>query len=203
MSMNTDLAVENAELQARLAEAEATLDAIRTGGVDALVVPGPAGEQVFTLQGAESPYRRLMESMNEGAATISQDGTVLYCNRRFAEMAGLPAERVVGSSLWQCVAPEQQTALRELVSKSLPGGSKAEFTLSCGSGPGVPVLLSLSSIALDSEGVAVVATDLSERKRHEELLRRLNQELERQVQRRTAELEHSQRLLHAVHRDRS
>ena len=62
----------------------------------------------------------------------------------------------------------------------------------------MPVLLSLSSIALDSEGIAVVATDLSERKRHEEMLRRLNQELEQQVQRRTAELEHSQRLLQAV-----
>jgi hypothetical protein len=41
------------ELQRRLAEAEQTLEAIRHGEVDALVVAGPQGEQVFSLSGAE------------------------------------------------------------------------------------------------------------------------------------------------------
>jgi len=39
----------------RLAEAEETLNAIRNGEVDGLVVAGAAGQQVFTLQGAQEP----------------------------------------------------------------------------------------------------------------------------------------------------
>ena len=40
---------ENEELRARLAEAEETLRAIREGSVDAVVVSGPHGDQVFSL----------------------------------------------------------------------------------------------------------------------------------------------------------
>jgi hypothetical protein len=31
------------------------LNAIRTGGVDAVVVDGPEGAQIYTLQGADHP----------------------------------------------------------------------------------------------------------------------------------------------------
>ena len=69
---------------AGLQEAEETLDAIRSGEVDALVVAGPEGERVFTLRGAEHPYRVMVESMNEGAISLALDGTILYCNGAFA-----------------------------------------------------------------------------------------------------------------------
>jgi len=52
-----------AELRSRLAEAEGTLRAIRAGEVDAVVVAGKRGHQVFTLEGAEHAYRILIESM--------------------------------------------------------------------------------------------------------------------------------------------
>ncbi len=69
-----------AELEARLREAEETLDAIRNGDVDAVVVGGPSGQQVYTLENADRPYRVLIEQMQEGAVTLSEDGTILYCN---------------------------------------------------------------------------------------------------------------------------
>ena len=53
-----------AKLRTRLAEAEETLRAIRTGEVDTVVVAGKEGPQVFTLKGAEHAYRMLIESMN-------------------------------------------------------------------------------------------------------------------------------------------
>ena len=68
----------NEALRARVAELEDTLLAIREGRVDALVIHGDAGEQVFTLQGAEHPYRVLVESISEGAATLDASGTVLH-----------------------------------------------------------------------------------------------------------------------------
>ena len=53
------------QLRARLEEAEETLTAIRSGEVDALVVSGPHGEQIYTLRGADHSYRVLLEDRNE------------------------------------------------------------------------------------------------------------------------------------------
>ncbi len=69
------------ELQARLDEAEETIRAIRAGEVDAVIVQGEAGEQVYTLHTADQPYRTLVEQMREGAAILAVSGDVLYCNR--------------------------------------------------------------------------------------------------------------------------
>ena len=64
-----ELLLEVEKLRAQLAEAEETLRAIRSGEVDAFVLCGEKGEQVFTLKGAEQPYRILIEGMEEGAVT--------------------------------------------------------------------------------------------------------------------------------------
>jgi hypothetical protein len=67
------------DLRARLSEAEETLRAIRNGEVDALVVHDATPDaQVFTLSSADRPYRMFVEHMRDGAATVSQTGTVLY-----------------------------------------------------------------------------------------------------------------------------
>ena len=71
-------------LRARVQELEETFLAIQRGRVDAVVINSEGGDQVFTLQGAEHPYRVLVETMNEGAATLDKDGTILYANASFA-----------------------------------------------------------------------------------------------------------------------
>jgi hypothetical protein len=63
----------NAELRLRLEEAEETLRAIRAGEVDGLSIK----EQTCGLKGVKTPYRRLIEAMNEGASTLLEDGAVL------------------------------------------------------------------------------------------------------------------------------
>jgi PAS domain S-box-containing protein len=83
----------------RLAEAEEMLRAIRYGDVDALVVEGAGGSQVYTLHSAEEPYRNLVEQMQEGAVVVTGDGDILYSNARFAALVGEPAESVVGSRI--------------------------------------------------------------------------------------------------------
>jgi PAS domain-containing protein len=75
------------ELRTRLAEAEETLEAIRSGAVDAIVVSGKAGEHVYTLQGADESYRHLVESISEGIVTLSGDGTILYSNKQFSRVS--------------------------------------------------------------------------------------------------------------------
>ena len=60
-SAQEKLLAENEDLQARLDEAEEALRTIRNSEVDAIIVPGVGGEQVFTLKGADHLYRVLIE----------------------------------------------------------------------------------------------------------------------------------------------
>jgi PAS domain-containing protein len=86
------------DLRERLEESEAVIDAIRRGGVDAVVVYHPS-EQVYTLQGADYSYRVLIEAISEGALVITPSGMIAYCNARFAEMLKTTARDLTGSSL--------------------------------------------------------------------------------------------------------
>src|SRR6185436_6733812 len=74
----------NAELRVRLEEAEETLRAIRSGEVDALVVDGPAGPQVYTLQGvdAESNQFRgeILAQISDAVVAVDNDYRVTYLN---------------------------------------------------------------------------------------------------------------------------
>ncbi len=85
-----ELLEEIEELRTRLDEAEQTLDAIRSGDVDALVVSGPHGDQIFSLTGAERTYRLIVETMNEAALTVGLDETILFCNKRFCDLVKTP-----------------------------------------------------------------------------------------------------------------
>ena len=53
MSVEEELRRRLAELEAQLGESRDVLNAIYNREVDALVVRGPGGEQVFTLEGAD------------------------------------------------------------------------------------------------------------------------------------------------------
>src|SRR4051794_22825644 len=94
-----DLARQVAELRRRLEEAEETIRAIREDEVDAFVVSRGEADRVLTLESADRPYRVLVESMQQGALTLSADGTILYCNPRFAALLGRPQDELSGLAL--------------------------------------------------------------------------------------------------------
>src|SRR4051812_18191087 len=81
------------QLQENLRQAQDTLESIRRGGVHAVIVNGDKGKKIYSLAGADQPYRAYIERMQEGAVTVSAEGVILYCNRRFAEMLGRSLER--------------------------------------------------------------------------------------------------------------
>src|ERR1043166_9881359 len=122
------------ELRARLTEAEETLRAIRSGEVDAVVVAGKGGPQVFTLQGAEHAYRVLIESMNEGALTLMADKMILYANQCFARMVKCPLEQVMRSSFRRFLSAKDQATLRPLLKRADKSGWKSQALLNGGEG---------------------------------------------------------------------
>jgi hypothetical protein len=79
----------------RLKEADETLDAIRRGGIDAIVVSTSTGEKIFTLKGAEHPHRVLDELMLEGAGNLAEDGEILSATKT---LPGSPLFRLRRSS---------------------------------------------------------------------------------------------------------
>src|ERR1700758_1551467 len=117
---------------ARGAELEETLRAIRMGEDDAVGVSGPEGAQVFTLQGAEHPYRLLVETIDEGAATLSDDGTVLYSNKSFAEIFNVPLERFIGATLQEFVSGNDVAFLSTLIEQARKDAVRGEIRVKTG-----------------------------------------------------------------------
>ena len=166
----------SAGLRARLTEAEETLRAIRTGEVDAVVTAGKEGIQVFTLEGAEHAYRVLIESMNEGALTLTADKTILFANQRFATMVKCPLEQVLGSSFHRFLSDEDRATLRLRMKRQAKSGSKLQVFLNAGDNSQMPVQLSLRPLAKNGDQgatIGMVVTDLTEARRTEEMLRAL------------------------------
>jgi two-component system, NarL family, sensor kinase len=161
-------------LQERVNELEETLRAIRSGEVDAVVVSAPKGDQVFTLQGAEHPYRLLVETIDEGAATLSNDGTVLYSNRSFANIFDVQLERFIGNPIENFVSGEYVNALRSLISSAASGDASArgEIRLLDRAGRARTVRLTLTrSTQFGMEALCAVATELTELVETNEALR--------------------------------
>ena len=157
------LLVEMENLRARLEEVEETLRSIRSGEVDAFVVSGPEGDQVYTLKGAEHPYRVLVEAMNEGAATLMPDGTILYCNGRFAGMVMTPLEEVINSSVYNFVAPEDLPISKALLDQGMKTNGRGEVCLRKADGCLLPVNLSVTPMQVDGTSVVcAVIADLTE-----------------------------------------
>jgi len=161
---------EIAGLRLRLEEAEETIRAIRSGAVDAFVVEVPHGTRVYTLESADRPYRLLVEEMQQGALTLSNDGTIAYCNRRFADLVGRPLERLLGVSFRDFIPLDSQLLYESLLQQGRAGFSQGESHVQNAGGVLVPVFLTLNALPPDSgAAVGLLVTDLTSQHHHEKL----------------------------------
>ena len=166
-----DLLARIAELELRLEESEETLRAIRTGEVDALVVAGPEGEQVFTLEGADHPYRVLVQEMHEGTVTLDPSGLILYSNPQFAAMVGLPVQNVMGARMERFLPNDERSMFAALFESAMRDRRRGEISLLAADGRRVPAYVSLNRLGtVGQENVCVVITDLTEQRRGEAMV---------------------------------
>lgn len=164
----------HAEALQRLEEAEDTLRAIGVGEVDAFVVSdGTTDQRVFTLATADRPYRRFVENMRDGAATVSPDGVILYANRRLAELVSCSRKDVLGARLTGFIS-QGASAAWDAIRSSDPDGTTVELDLIDVRGRLIPVLVGVSPLGEDGELLTCLTfTDLSAQKSQEREIARL------------------------------
>jgi PAS domain S-box-containing protein len=156
-----------ADLRRRLAEAEQTLEAIRSGEVDALLVSGEKGDQIYTLKSSEYPYRVMIEQMSEGALKLSSEGLILYCNASFARMVNLSPEKVIATTVYDYIDPASQDQFRRLVRY----GGRREITLRVKDRPALPTYWAVNALSEDgSLNYSAVVTDLSAHVHNEQIV---------------------------------
>lgn len=191
------------DLRQKLEEANETIDAIRSGQVDAFLVKDMNGPRIYTLKSADQTYRVFIEKMTQGAVTLNKEGIILYSNSRFATMMDLPLTKIIGSYFHTFVPAEYKEPFQKMVEEGWKGESKDEMNLVTGNSHQIPFLVSSATLELD-EGMALslILTDLSAQKNTEKQLKeknellksaqafsdQLNDELERKVNERTKQL---------------
>ncbi|MGN6195126.1 MAG: PAS domain-containing sensor histidine kinase [Ginsengibacter sp.] len=193
-------------LRRQLEEANAAIDAIRTGQVDAFVIEDKNGPQLYTLKSADQTYRLFIEKMTEGAVTINEKGVILYCNSRFAAMLKIPLNKMIGSSFKEYIAKRFKNRFDRMIGNGWQQECKDEISLVATDGKVIPMLVSLTTLDLDEGTVlSLIFTDLTSQKLIEKQLRekneqletakafaeKLNNELEQRVNERTKELSSS------------
>ena len=169
---------ENDELLWQLEEAMETLNAIRTGQVDALVVKGPNEEhQLYTLKTADQSYRVFIEKMNEGAVTLNEQGVIVYCNTMFASVVGLPLSKIIGLSFDTLVPHDCLSTYHDIFQRGWKEDCKTEISV-LNQAERVPCQLSVTTLQLDEGNtLSVIITDLTFQKEIQKLLKHNNQKL--------------------------
>ena len=176
-----ELTAELQELRSRLREAEDTLDAVRSGAVDAVVVSGFDGPKDFTLSGADEIYRIFFQEMADGGLTVNAQGTILFSNQRLSEILGSPSEKLLGDRFQHFIIYDDIEALEAALKKVFKDKTKADIVLRTNQNK----IVRSSIVAIEprnpssGQSACIVVADITESKRLEmERRRLLTQKLE-------------------------
>lgn len=162
---------ENKLLQEQLSEARRSINAIKSGSIDALVISNEKEISIFTEKNTDQLYRILVEKMNEGALTISMEGIVLYCNSCFAEMVNQPLQKVTGKKFIRFIDETSKQRFELILSQIKPAPFRGQIHLLTYDGKSFPVLMSLNSIVIGQEHLfSVILTDISVHSRDQDEL---------------------------------
>jgi signal transduction histidine kinase/ActR/RegA family two-component response regulator len=147
-------------VRARLEEAEQAIDAIRAGQVDAVVVDGPRGPQIYHLEGPDRPFQVFVDHMQQGALSLSCADTILYCNAFFADLVKTPLDQVMGRCFVDFLDGEANDRARALIERCITAPLSAEVVLRAHDGERIPAALSMIPIPGDPPTCCVTVSDL-------------------------------------------
>jgi PAS domain S-box-containing protein len=158
-----------ADAEFQLPRLEQPVQAVGSGAVDALFISDASGRRLITLNGADRAYRLLVEDMADGALTLTPDGVVAWCNRSFAALLGRPLNRLIGTRVDTCFAPEARASLATLLIEGAQRPRSLALDLLTDMGQRVPTYLSVNPSVVDGlpEALCMVVTDLTAQRRSE------------------------------------
>ncbi len=193
LEANEKLTLENKALLQQLREATESIAAIKEGNIDALVIADKEAYKIFTEKTADKIYRILVETMHEGAVTLSKDGTILFCNSNFAHTIKQPLQKAIGSKFIDYIDSASKRRFETVfANQSWQGHQQVELKINPRTGDDVYVLMSVSTLTWENNSViSIIITDLTtQNKDREDLLQRTAQLLQRteQLERSNVEL---------------
>ena len=173
------LKLENVTLRQQLNEVKESIETIKTENIDALVIAHEKDITVYTEETADKPYRILIENMHEGAVTVNQDGSILYCNSSFANLVNLPLQRITGSMFEKYIDDSLKEPFKVLLKQDGVKTLKEEGYIYADGGKGIPVLMTVNALTLDTVFVLnIILTNLSSQYEHQEKLQLRTRQLE-------------------------
>ena len=161
-------------------------------------------EQVEELSARQKRYRLLVEQMSDGLVIYDSSGRISYANGRFCQMLGIADMKIKGTELLTFASSGQQDILAEtfapetLIAAHNEDGDTdsalhpTDVIWRRADGSELATMVCANVCTQRDASAApsffAVITDISDRKRAEELLRENRDELEKRVQQRTTEL---------------
>ena len=143
------------------------------------------------LRESEEKYRTLVENA-EDAIVIIQDERFVYVNPSLVAMARGQAGEFLGRPFLELVPEEERERLTRYYRDRMAGGkapAMCETALMNAGGGRIPAEVNAARISYQGRPAdLVIVRDISERKKAEEEIRKLNEGLERRVEERTREL---------------
>jgi len=165
---NGELLEEIERLRLRLEEAEAVVEAIKNGIVDAVVVHSASAETVYTLEGADRPYRLLVEAMQQGVAVLNAEGVVLYCNPFLAALFQMSVQNVTGCTIDSFAAETDHAMLTGMLRNVENKSAHKEILLRHQDGTTFPAALATS--VLPSQKFCLLISDLTQQQQYDEVI---------------------------------
>jgi PAS domain S-box-containing protein len=132
------------------------------------------------LRESETKYSTLAESSLTGIY-IDQDGRIVFANNRFAEIYRYPKDEAVGIESWRLVHPEDRDMTNAIRAKRLRGkDAPSEYEARGLTKDGETIWIKRRNRRIEYKGRPAILgniVDVTEQKRAEEELRKINTEL--------------------------
>jgi PAS domain S-box-containing protein len=176
---------------AMLAFAGFVVSVSRRQGAQALAVEL---QRERALRGLRERYRSLIENAQDLIATLDARGIIQYASPSHRRVLGYDPAELVGRGAFELVHPDDRAVAIEQyadVLRRTDGAVSREVRFHHKDGSWRVLDVTAKNLLTDPEvaGVVLNSRDVTDRKRADEEVRRLNVELEHRVQTRTAELE--------------
>ena len=145
------------------------------------------------LSRSEAHFRSLIENAGDLIMVLDREGTIQYVSPASTSLLARRPEALIGSNLLAHIHPQDRDRLRRVLNSSEADETAASIEFRWGQEDGdCQVLESRVSNRLDDPavaGIVINSRDVTARQQAEAQVRKLNEDLERRVAQRTAELE--------------